>query len=121
MRRSKPQVNRFGLLETSSSQAVLATIRLCPWRLERGSLASLWPVKSNRRTCRLSNGIAMIPFDETDRRLTAESALMVAKGDRMFRRSQTLTVRSSEPETTLSSFVNTAEVTLLKRKEIKHI
>lgn len=41
---------------------------------------------------------------------------MVAMGDLMFFRSQTLTVRSSLPETTLSPTVNTAEVTVLQGK-----
>ena len=41
---------------------------------------------------------------------------MVAMGDRMFFRSQTFTVRSSLPETTLSPTVNTAEVTVLPRE-----
>lgn len=41
---------------------------------------------------------------------------MVAMGDLMFFRSQTLTVRSSLPETTLSPTVNTAEVTVLQEK-----
>lgn len=41
---------------------------------------------------------------------------MVAMGDLMFFRSQTFTVRSSLPETTLSPTVNTAEVTVLQAK-----
>lgn len=48
--------------------------------------------------------------------LMAESVRMVAMGDLMFFRSQTLTVRSSLPETTLSPTVNTAEVTVLQGK-----
>lgn len=47
--------------------------------------------------------------------LTAESVRMVAMGDLMFFRSQTLTVRSSLPDTTLSPTVNTADVTVLQR------
>ena len=46
--------------------------------------------------------------------LTAESVRIVVIGDRIFLRSQTLTVRSSLPETTLSPNANTAEVTCLK-------
>lgn len=47
---------------------------------------------------------------------------MVAMGDLMFFKSQTLTVRSSLPETTLSPTVNTAEVTVLqvKRRRSAH-
>lgn len=41
---------------------------------------------------------------------------MVAMGDLMFFKSQTFTVRSSLPETTLSPTVNTAEVTVLRVK-----
>lgn len=67
--------------------------------------------------CRLSWGIAMTPDDDTDIRLTAESARIVATGERIFRRSQTFTLRSSELETTLSSRrVNTADVTLLEKQ-----
>lgn len=60
--------------------------------------------------------MAMTPLAETDKRLMAESARIVATGDRMLRRSQTLTVRSSEPDTTLSSLLNTADVTLLQKQ-----
>lgn len=42
---------------------------------------------------------------------------MVAMGDLMFFKSQTFTVRSSLPETTLSPTVNTAEVTVLQVKD----
>lgn len=52
--------------------------------------------------------------------LTAESVRMVAMGDLMFFRSHTLTVRSSLPDTTLSPTVNTADVTVLDRKEETH-
>lgn len=48
--------------------------------------------------------------------LMAESVRIVAMGDLMFLRSQTFTVRSSLPETTLSPTVNTAEVTVLQVK-----
>lgn len=44
---------------------------------------------------------------------TAESVRIVAMGDLMFFKSQTFTVRSSLPETTLSPTVKTAEVTVL--------
>ena len=47
----------------------------------------------------------------------AESVRMVAMGDLMFFKSQTFTVRSSLPETTLSPTVNTAEVTVLQVKD----
>lgn len=57
--------------------------------------------------------MAMRPPDETDSRLTGESTRIVATGERMLRKSHTLTVRSSELETTLSEVVNTDEVTLL--------
>ncbi len=43
---------------------------------------------------------------------TAESVRMVAIGDLMFFKSQTFTVRSSLPETTLSPTVKTADVTV---------
>lgn len=49
--------------------------------------------------------------------LTAESVRMVAIGDLMFFRSHTFTVRSSLPDTTLSPTVNTADVTVLKKKK----
>lgn len=49
--------------------------------------------------------------------LMAESVRMVAMGDLMFFKSQTFTVRSSLPETTLSPTVNTAEVTVLQVKD----
>ena len=46
----------------------------------------------------------------------AESVRIVAMGDLIFLKSQTFTVRSSLPETTLSPTVNTAEVTVLQVK-----
>lgn len=49
--------------------------------------------------------------------LTAESVRMVAIGDLMFFKSQTFTVRSSLPETTLSPTVKTADVTVLNNPE----
>lgn len=48
--------------------------------------------------------------------LMAESVRIVAMGDLIFLKSQTFTVRSSLPETTLSPTVNTAEVTVLQVK-----
>ena len=51
---------------------------------------------------------------ETDSLLTGLSHRMAAKGERMFLRSQTLAVLSSEPEMTLSSRVNVTQVTDLK-------
>lgn len=49
--------------------------------------------------------------------LMAESVRIVAIGDLIFFKSQTFTVRSSLPETTLSPTVNTAEVTVLSGNE----
>ena len=46
--------------------------------------------------------------------LIALSVLIVVIGDLMFFKSQTLTVLSSEPDTTLSPCANTAVVTGLK-------
>lgn len=63
--------------------------------------------------CLLSCGIAITPVCETAKRLTAASVRIVVKAERMFRNSHTFTVRSSEPDTTLSSRVNTVDVTLL--------
>lgn len=82
----------------------------------RGSRAIRCPFKSNSRMCRLSWGIAIIPPVETDIRFTAESSRIVVSADLMLRSSQTFTVLSSEPDTTLSSLVNTVEVTLLLNK-----
>lgn len=83
-------------------------------RLVRGKRASRWPLRSNSRMCRLSCGIAIIPPFDTEIRLTAESSRIVVNADRMFLNSHTLTVLSSEPDTTLSSLVSTVEVTLLQ-------
>lgn len=58
----------------------------------------------------------MPPFD-TEIRLTAESSLIVVRADLMFLSSHTLTVLSSEPDTTLSFLVKTVDVTLLQVKE----
>ena len=66
----------------------------------RGNLPTRWPLRSYSLTFRLSKGIAMRPEFETDNRLTAESVWMLARGLRMFRRSQMRTDRSSEPDTT---------------------
>lgn len=60
----------------------------------------------------------MTPLLETANRLTDESVRMVVNADRIFRNSHILTVLSSDPETTLSSRVNTADVTLLQAKNI---
>ena len=57
--------------------------------------------------------MAMTPVGDTARRLADESERIVARGDRIFLKSQTFTLRSSDPETTLSSLVNTAQVTVL--------
>lgn len=83
-------------------------------RLVRGKRAIRWPFRSNRRMCRLSCGIAMMPPFDTEILLTAESRRIVVKADLIFRSSHTLTVLSSEPDTTLSSLVNTVDVTLLQ-------
>lgn len=84
-------------------------------RLVRGRRAIRWPLRSNKRICRLSCGIAIMPPFDTEIRLTAESSLMVVKADRIFLSSHTLTVLSSEPDTTLSSLVSTVDVTLLQK------
>lgn len=83
-------------------------------RLVRGRRAMRCPFKSNSRIWRLSWGMAITPVGDTDIRLTAESVRIVVNADRIFRSSHTLTVRSSEPDTTLSSRVKTVDVTLLK-------
>lgn len=57
--------------------------------------------------------MAITPEEETAKRLTAESERIVASGDLIFRKSQTLTLLSSDPDTTFSSLVNTADVTAL--------
>lgn len=58
----------------------------------------------------------MIPPFDTEIRLTAESSRIVVKADLIFLSSQTLTVLSSEPDTTLSSLVRTVDVTLLQKQ-----
>lgn len=109
---SKPQVKRLHI-GWSSLHAEQHTIRLWPCRLLWGSRASRTPDMSNNLTCRLSCGRAMIFWPtHTLILLMAESVRMVAMGDLMFFKSQTLTVRSSLPETTLSPTVNTADVTV---------
>lgn len=80
----------------------------------RGNRAIRWPLRSNNRMWRLSHGMAMMPPFDTEIRLTAESSLMVVRAERIFLSSHTLTVLSSEPETTLSSLVKTVDVTLLQ-------
>lgn len=62
----------------------------------------------------------MIPALETAKRFTDESVRMVVKAERIFLNSQTFTVRSSEPEMTLSSRVKTVDVTLLQEIEMKN-
>lgn len=86
-------------------------------RLVRGKRAILWPLRSNNRMCRLSCGIAMMPPFDTEIRFTAESSRIVVTGERIFLNSQTLTVLSSDPDTTLSSRVSTVDVTLLQMKK----
>lgn len=60
----------------------------------------------------------MVPFSDTAKRFIPESELMVTRDERILRKSHTLTVRSSEPDTTLSSLVlvNTVQVTVLLYK-----
>lgn len=58
-----------------------------------------------------------MPLFETAKRFTDESVLMVVKAERIFLNSHTFTVRSSEPEITLSSRVNTVDVTLLQNAD----
>lgn len=120
-RRSKPHENKLqeDVVAASSVHATEETIRRCPCRVVRGSLATRCPFKSNRRIWRLSCGIAIIPFGDMANRFTAESVRIVAKAERMFLSSHTFTVLSSEPDTTLSSRVNTVEVTLLEKDRWK--
>uniref|UniRef100_A0A8W7PD53 Uncharacterized protein n=1 Tax=Anopheles coluzzii TaxID=1518534 RepID=A0A8W7PD53_ANOCL len=61
--------------------------------------------------------MAITPLADTANRLTAESVRMVVSAERMLRSSHTFTERSSDPETTLSSRVNTVEVTFLSSSE----
>jgi hypothetical protein len=56
--------------------------------------------------------MAIKPLLDTDSLLTAESEWMLARGLRMFLRSQILTDLSSEPDTTRSSRAKMADVTL---------
>lgn len=83
-------------------------------RLLRGSRASFSPLRSKRRTLRLSSGTAITFEGDTDSLLTGLSHRMAAKGERIFLKSQTFAVLSSEPEITLSSRVNVTQVTDLK-------
>ena len=72
--------------------------------------------KSKIKTFLLSNGIDSIELiGETDILFTGLSQRIEANGERIFRRSHTLTVRSSEPEITLSSRVNVTDVTTLSK------
>ena len=107
---SNPQVKRLGFV--SSDHAVEQTIRVWPCRELRGSRPTRWPLRSYSLTFRLSKGIAIKPLLETERRLTAESVWMLASGLRILRRSQMRTERSSDPETTWSSLVKIADVTV---------
>lgn len=61
--------------------------------------------------------MAMTPLFDTANRFTDESVRMVVNADRIFLSSQILTVRSSLPDTTLSSRVNTEDVTLLQSQK----
>jgi hypothetical protein len=62
--------------------------------------------------------MAMNPAALTASLLAGESSWMAACGERMLRKSQTLTVLSSEPDTALSSFSSTADVTGLRKRNI---
>lgn len=62
--------------------------------------------------------MSVAPAFDNEIRLTAESRRMVTIAARMFRISHTLTVRSSEPETSFSSFVKAALVMLLKQIKV---
>jgi hypothetical protein len=70
------------------------------------------PFNSKILIDRLSLGIAMRPLEDTANRLTAESVLIVKRGDRIFLNSQILTDLSSLPLKTLSSLVNIVDVTV---------
>ena len=83
-------------------------------RLLRGRRASRCPLRSKRSTLRLSRGTAMTLDGETDTLFTGLSQRIEANGERMFRKSHTLAVRSSDPETTLSSRVNVTHVTTMQ-------
>lgn len=61
--------------------------------------------------------MAITPLLDMANRLTDESVRMVVNADRIFRNSHIFTVLSSDPDTTLSLRVNTADVTLLKTKK----
>lgn len=62
----------------------------------------------------------MTPVGDTARRFADESERIVARGDLMFLKSHTFTLRSSDPETTLSSLVKTAQVTVLQEHMERH-
>lgn len=83
------------------------------WRFVLGSLANLCPLRSKSCTRLLSWGMAITPALDTASLLAAQSPRIVASGDRMFLSSQTFTLLSSDPDTILSSLVNTADVTVL--------
>jgi len=104
---SKPQVKRLGRWLGSAAQAVLVTILLWPWWELRGSRATRFiapPARSNILTFLLSYGTATRPPLLTEILLTLESHCTVATALRMFRRSHTFTVLSSEPDTMRSEF-----------------
>lgn len=100
-----------------SSLTLLKVKFLLTCLLVLGNLANRWPLRSNNLICLLSCGIATIPVLETASRLAALSPRIVAKGLRIFRNSHIFTLRSSEPETILSSRVKTADVTVLWLKK----
>lgn len=112
---SKPEEKRLQGDDGSSDHAQDETILRWPVLEVRGNLAIRCPFISNSRIDRLSCGMAMIPFRDTESRLTGESARIVVKADLIFLSSHTFTVRSSDPEINLSSLAKTAEVTLLEQ------
>ena len=85
-------------------------------RLLRGRRASRCPLRSKSSTLRLSSGTAITLDGETDTLFTGLSHRMEDIGERMLRKSQTLVVRSSELEITLSSRVKLTLVTTLLNK-----
>ena len=97
---------------SSSDQATEVTIRWWVWLVSRGNLVNFCPVcKSWITTCRLSCGIAIKPQEEIESRLTAADVWMLVIGALIFLKSQTLTVRSSEPETICSDRGKQAHIT----------
>jgi hypothetical protein len=61
----------------------------------------------------------MSPAFDREMRFGAESNRIVTSDALIFLMSQTLTVRSSDPDTSFSSLVKTALVTLLKQTDVR--